>query len=397
LSRDKNSILHHPQEPKPSGTVMGKDDSLDYAQSGVDIDLEGSAVNALVKSLKGSALRKSGEFGAPVEHAGGFSGLVEFGDSLLAMCTDGVGSKLMLASQLGEWETVGIDCMAMNVNDLICIGAEPLAFVDYIATPKPDPVTHAAVGLGLGNAAKLAKVTLAGGETASLPGIVNDLDLSGTALGWLPKGNQLTGEKITSNDVLIGLPSSGIHSNGYSLVREVIKRTGIELKDKCPFDAIHENRTIHRFSSSNSDLSFGEVILNPTRIYVDPLVDLFKLCWAKEGPCEWNDIHGIAHITGGGLSNLLRLHPSMGYHISNPLSVLPEFQWLAENGNIADREMHRTFNMGLGIVLVVSKESSEKICEWIKNKIHGTAIIGHVVDSTHKVTHINPDIIFEHY
>ena len=378
---------------------MGNEKSLDYAQSGVDIDLEGSAVSALVKSLKGSALRAPGEFGAPVEHAGGFSGLVEFGDSLLAMCTDGVGSKLMLASELNEWETVGIDCMAMNVNDLICIGAEPLAFVDYIATPKPNPITHAAVGLGLGNAAKMARVTLAGGETASLPGIVNDLDLSGTALGWLPKGNQLTGEEIASEDVLIGLPSSGIHSNGFSLVREVIKREGSKLNDKCPFDASHENRTIHRFSSStdNSDVTFGEVLLNPTQIYVNPLVDLFKMCWNDEGPCDWADIHGIAHITGGGLSNLLRLHPSMGYNISNPLSILPEFEWLAEKGNISDREMHRTFNMGLGIVLVVSKKSSEKLCGWLKNKIPGTAIIGNVVEGTHKVTHINPEVVFDHY
>ena len=156
----------------------------------------------------------------------------------------------------------------------------------------------------------------------------------------------------------------------------MIKREGSKLNEKCPFDALHENRTIHRFSSStdNSDVTFGEVLLNPTQIYVNPLVDLFKMCWNDEGPCDWADIHGIAHITGGGLSNLLRLHPSMGYNISNPLSILPEFEWLAEKGNISDREMHRTFNMGLGIVLVVSKKSSEKLCGWLKNKIPGTAI-----------------------
>ena len=153
---------------------------------------------------------------------GGFGGLIEFGDSLLALATDGVGSKLQIASLLKQWGGVGIDCMAMNVNDLLCVGAEPIAFVDYVAVPKPDPETHAALGASLAEACRLARVTLAGGETASLPGIVTELDLSGTALGYVKKGNAITGEHLEEGDVLIGLPSSGIHSNGYSLVRRVM-------------------------------------------------------------------------------------------------------------------------------------------------------------------------------
>ena len=209
-------------------------DSMDYASSGVDIDLEGAAVASLIGSLQRST-RKPGTPGAPVDLPGGFGGLIEFGDHLLAMATDGVGSKLQIATAVNQWESVGIDCMAMNVNDLLCVGAEPIAFVDYIAVPKPDPVVHAAVGASLAKACELANVTLAGGETASLPGIVTELDLSGTALGYLAKDDAITGETLQAGDVLIGLPSSGIHSNGFSLVRNIIKHSGLGYEDACPY------------------------------------------------------------------------------------------------------------------------------------------------------------------
>ena len=206
---------------------------MDYASAGVDIDLEGSAVASLIASLGGST-RKPGTPGAPVHLPGGFGGLIEFGDSLLALATDGVGSKLQIASALNQWGGVGIDCMAMNVNDLLCVGAEPIAFVDYVAVPKPDPATHAALGASLAEACRLARVTLAGGETASLPGIVTELDLSGTALGYVKKGDTITGEHLRAGDVLIGLPSSGVHSNGYSLVRKVMAHVGAEYTDNAP-------------------------------------------------------------------------------------------------------------------------------------------------------------------
>jgi phosphoribosylformylglycinamidine cyclo-ligase len=313
------------------------------------------------------------------------------------MCTDGVGSKLMLASKLGQWENVPIDCMAMNVNDLICIGAEPIAFVDYIATPKPDPEIHAALGRGLAKAAEIANVSLAGGETASLPDIVNELDMSGTSLGWLPKGDQLTGENIVSGDVLIGIPSSGIHSNGFSLVRKILEISGANLENTPPFDATNDNREIERFNSSN-ELTLGEVLLNPTRIYVDPMVPLFETCRENNSPCNYSEIKGIAHITGGGLSNLLRLHPTLGYHIDNPLPSLPEFDWLQKAGGVSDYEMARTFNMGMGLCVVVSKESANSILSWLEeSNVSGCTIVGHVNDDGHRVTHINPDICFEHY
>ncbi len=374
---------------------MSEDEvGLDYAGSGVDIDLEGVSVASLVSSLSAS-VRKPGTPGAPVDLPGGFGGLVEFGDNLLALATDGVGSKLQIASALNWWGGVGIDCMAMNVNDLLCVGAEPIAFVDYIATPRPDPEVHAALGESLAEACRLARVTLAGGETASLPGIVTELDLSGTALGWLPKDDAITGENITAGDVLLGLPSSGIHSNGYSLVRKVIEVSGANLVAAAPFDTDHPGREIKRFSEG--DITLGEVILNPTRIYVDPIVDLIDSARDGKGPCALSDIHGIAHITGGGLSNLLRLHPSLGFHISEPMPTPPEFTWIAEQGSVSSREMARTFNLGMGMVVILDASAATAVEAWVTERMAGCQTVGLVEDNGHRVTHVNDQIHFDSY
>ena len=362
-------------------------EGLDYASSGVDIDLEGDAVTSLIGAL-GRSVRSSGMKGAPVDLPGGFGGLVEFGDNYLALATDGVGSKLSIATKLKQWSGVGIDCMAMNVNDLLCVGAEPIAFVDYIAVPKPNPETHAAIGESLTEACKRARVTLAGGETASLPGIVTELDLSGTALGWLPKGSEITGINLKEGDVLIGLPSSGVHSNGYSLVRKVMEVSETSWEDSWQLEM--DEKRIERFNEG--PITFGEVFLNPTRIYVDPVVDLIQ-----DGPCLSENIHAICHITGGGLSNLLRLHDSLGWHIHSPLPILPEFEWIEETGRIDRREMYRTFNMGCGMIIAVEQTVASEVCSWLQERLEGTAMIGEVVDNGHKVTHIDSNIVFEHY
>ena len=373
---------------------------LDYASSGVDIDLEGAAVASLVGAL-GRSVRKPGSKGAPVDLPGGFGGLVEFNDSLLALAADGVGSKLQIANALGRLEGVGHDCVAMNVNDLLCVGAEPIAFVDYIATPKPDEAAHGALGASLAEACALARVTLAGGETATLPGIVKELDLSGTALGWLPKGGAITGESVAAGDVIIGLPSSGLHSNGYSLVRKVLELTGADLAAPAPFDSDSQNRIIRRFPNydPSSPATLGEVLLNPTRIYCDPIVDLVHATREADGaaPCEADDLHGIAHITGGGLSNLLRLHPSLGWHLSDPLIPHPEFAWIASTGGVDAREMHRTFNMGIGMVVAVAPDSANTVAAWLAKRCPGSRAIGVVNDSGHRVTHANPSVAFDHY
>jgi len=370
--------------------IMGGE-PMDYASSGVDIDAEGKAISSLIDALGGS-VRKRGEKGAPVPLPGGFGGIVEFGDSRLVLATDGVGSKLQLASQTGWLRGVGIDCIAMNVNDLICVGAEPIAFVDYIAVPKADPEVHSELGHSLAEGCRQARVTLAGGETATLPGIVTELDLSGTALGWFPKGGEITGERLQAGDAMIGLPSSGIHSNGYTLVRAVLERSGLSLDDAAPFDA--DGDRIVRWNEG--EVTIGEVLLNPTMIYVDPIIDLVLACREGIGPCSSEDIKAIAHITGGGLSNLLRLHDSLGWHIEDPLPVFPEFSWIAEVGSVNTREMHRTFNMGMGMVVAVSNDVADDVAKWLSERLPGTRRIGSVTDSG-KVTHAESSVYFDHY
>jgi phosphoribosylformylglycinamidine cyclo-ligase len=362
-------------------------EGLDYAGAGVDIDLEGDAVSALLSAL-GQPVRPAGTKGAAVDLPGAFGGLVEFGDNYLALATDGVGSKLQIATKLKQWAGVGIDCMAMNVNDLLCVGAEPIAFVDYIAVPKPDPEIHSALGKSLAEACRRARVTLAGGETASLPGIVTELDMSGTALGWLKKGDEITGANLKEGDVLIGLPSSGVHSNGYSLVRSVVEHCGASWTDAAPFP-LDESR-VERFLEG--DITLGEIFLNPTQIYCDPVVDLIM-----DGPCATSEIHAICHVTGGGLSNLLRLHDSLGWHIDSPLPVLAEFDWIQQQGNVATREMYRTFNMGCGMIIAVDSSEAESVSKWLAQRMPGAAIIGQVVDNGRKVTHALEEVVFEHY
>jgi len=315
----------------------------------------------------------------------------------LALATDGVGSKLQIANQLGRLEGVGIDCVAMNVNDLICVGAEPLAFVDYVAVPQTKPNVHAVLGASLSEGCSRARVTLAGGETATLPGIVSELDLSGTALGWFPRGGGITGEDLEVGDVLIGLPSSGLHSNGYTLVRAVLERSGCSLEDSAPFDYWHQSREVARFPDCDGVVSLGEVLLNPTRIYVNPVVDLILESRREGGICEDGGIKAIAHITGGGLSNLLRLHDSLGWHIAEPLSVQPEFEWIAEVGSVNNKEMHRTFNMGMGMVVAVSATAADPVAEWLEQRLSGSRIVGEVIEQGRVVTHADPEVSFERY
>jgi phosphoribosylformylglycinamidine cyclo-ligase len=241
-------------------------------------------------------------------------------------------------------------------------------------------------------------VTLAGGETASLPGIVTELDLSGTALGYVKKGNAITGEHLKQGDVLIGLPSSGIHSNGYSLVRRVIEHSTLDYTDPAPFTVASIGRSVMHFDG-NDDKPFtlGEIFLNPTRIYCDPVVDLLHEAEHGETGFSLSDIRAICHVTGGGLSNLLRLHDSLGWHIDSPLPPHPEFDWLQETGGIETREMYRTFNMGTGMILAVSKEHAEAMCAWLRERMVGTSIIGRVTDQGHRVTHAIEGVEFTHY
>lgn len=311
---------------------------MTYAESGVDIDKEEVAIKALISEMK----QTRDGIGEPM--GGHYAGMISFGTYALVLCTDGVGSKVLIASKLKKWDTIGIDCMAMNVNDAICVGAEPLAFVDYLALDSPNPTFTKEIGKGLKNAAKLANVSIVGGETASLPEVINGFDLAGTALSYVKKDCIITGEKITPGDVIIGLKSSGIHSNGYSLVRKIIDKSSLSYTDQFP-NKLYPNQTI------------GEVLLTPTAIYVKEILALLKKV----------EVHGLAHITGGGLRNLNRLKRSVQYHIDNPFKPQHIFSFLQQTGNVEDKEMYQTFNMGMGFAIIIPESVKEDALE-ILNK-----------------------------
>jgi phosphoribosylformylglycinamidine cyclo-ligase len=321
---------------------------LTYAKAGVDIDQKSRSIAALVEHLK---YRRKG-FGKPIDLPGHFTGLVDFGDYALTLCTDGVGTKLLVADAMEKWDTVGIDCIAMNVNDTICVGSEPIAFVDYIAIDKPNERITSEVGKGLEVGAALSNMTIVGGEIAVLPELVKGFDLAGTCLGMVKKKEIITGDDVTPGDALIGLPSSGIHSNGLTLARKIFEQNGICYKEKV----------------KGLGKSVGLVLLEPTTIYVRhvlKLVDKF-------------DIHGMANITGGGLRNLIRLKKGVGFEIENPLKPNPIFKVMQELGNVADEEMYQTFNMGMGYCLVAPQEEAAAV---VRAAGKGAKVVGHAVRS----------------
>jgi len=310
---------------------------MTYADSGVDIFKKERAIETLLSSI--TTKRKG--MGRPM--GGHYAGLIEFGDYALVLCTDGVGTKVKIASALKKWDTVGIDCIAMNVNDALCVGAEPIAFVDYLAMDNPDPNITREIGKGLHKGAELANISIVGGETADLPELINGFDLAGTCLAYVEKKRIILGEKILPGDVIIGLSSSGIHSNGYTLARKVVEIAGLKYTDKFP-DDFYPGKKI------------GEIMLTPTKIYVKEIVDLLKKV----------DVHGMAHITGSGLRNLPRLKENVKYVIENPLEPQPIFKFIQKYGNIDDKEMYHTFNMGMGFVVVVSKENTDETLRILK-------------------------------
>lgn len=221
--------------------------------------------------------------------------------------------------------------------------------------------------------------------------------MSGTALGWVPRGMQIEGKEVGKGDAILGLPASGIHSNGFTLVRKILEGCEVGLGDLAPFNVAAEGRADGDvWRQEIGDVTLGEVLMNPTKIYVDPVVDLLVACREGCGPCSYEDIHGIAHITGGGLSNLLRLKKGVGFEISQPLPVLPEFVWLQEMGNVSDFEMYRTFNMGMGMCIVVAGKVANQVQAWLAERSPGTKVVGEVNDSG-KVTHRIPAVVFDSY
>ena len=326
-----------------------KDKHLTYAESGVDIEKEEKTIKALTKSMD---YKREG-LGAPLTGIGHYAGLIDFGEYALALATDGVGSKVLIANEMKRWNTVGIDCIAMNVNDLLAIGAEPISFVDYLALEKHDENFASQIGEGLRKGAEISKMTIVGGETATLPDIIKGFDLAGTCLGMVKKDMIITGENVQLGDVIVGIPAAGVHSNGYTLVRNIVDQSSYSYKDAFPYE---------------TSTTIGDELLIPTRIYMEVL-DVIKEC----------DVHGLAHITGSGLLKLKRV-TSLGFDLYDPIEPNSIFKFLQEEGNVDDLEMFRTFNMGMGFVVILPQEHAEKAAS-----MTGGKIVGRIVEKGIKV------------
>jgi len=314
---------------------------LTYSDAGVDID----AGNLMVEKIK-PAVRSTRRPGADGE-IGGFGGLFDlkaagFTDPVLVAANDGVGTKLKIAIDADFHDTVGIDLVAMCVNDLVVQGAEPLFFLDYFATGKLDPDQGAAIVKGIAEGCLMAGCALIGGETAEMPGMYSkgDYDLAGFAVGAAERGQLLPSEEVSEGDVILGLSSSGVHSNGFSLVRKIVELSGLSYNAPAPFAP---------------EKKLGEALLTPTRIYVKPLLKAIR---------ETGAIKALAHITGGGFpENIPRVLPK---HLAAEIDLVAVkapavFSWLAKTGGVAANEMLRTFNCGVGMIAVVSPDKADQV------------------------------------
>jgi len=332
---------------------------LSYADAGVDID----AGNALVEKIK-PLVRSTRRPGADGE-IGGFGGLFDlkaagFSDPVLVAANDGVGTKLKVAIESGRHDTVGIDLVAMCVNDLVVQGAEPLFFLDYFATGRLDPDQGAAIVSGIAEGCRQAGCALIGGETAEMPGMYRDgdYDLAGFAVGAAERGRLLPTDDIVEGDVLLGLASSGLHSNGFSLVRRIVAESGLSWDDPAPFDL---------------DRSLGEALLEPTRIYVKPLLATIS---------STHGIKALAHITGGGFpENIPRVLPdAFAAEVDlDMIDVPPVFSWLAQTGNVEPMEMLRTFNCGIGMIAVVASGQAAQVAAVLQKAGEHVSTLGRIV------------------
>lgn len=325
-----------------------------YTEAGVSQSGADAAVVALVAQLRRI---DTGKPSRVVPLPGHYASVLRLdGRTGIAFGTDGVGTKMVVAEQLGRFETIGIDCIAMNVNDLICVGAEPIALVDFILCRTADPAACGAIGEGLRRGAELAGIEIPGGEIAQVGDVVNGLELAGSAIGLVPLDRIVTGEAIVPGDVVIGLPSSGLHSNGYTLARRALADV--------PLDDDRLGRPL------------GEVLLDPTEIYVRPILELLA---------SGADVRGLAHITGDGLNNLLRLGDEVGYEIDDPLPPQPIFELIAELGDVGESEMHEVFNMGCGFCITVPAADQDAALALLRVHYPEAKRVGRVTDKIGKV------------
>ena len=318
-------------DSQPADDESSPEEGLTYAAAGVDVAASEAATEALLETVGG---------GVGADDA--FAGRLQFGDQTLGLATDGVGTKLLVAEAMDEYTTVGIDLIAMNANDLVAAGIEPAGFVDYLAVEQPDEDRAAALGVGLREGADRAGVRLLGGETAVMPEVIRAFDLAGACVGLTPSQAVFSGS-AEAGDALVGWASSGIHSNGLTLARETVTRTG-SYTDLCPFDGY---RTL------------GEALLEPTALYTGLLE-----------PMRSHGVRAAAHVTGGGWRNLTRMG-SFRFEIDDPWPTQPVFDYVQRAGGVSDAEMHRTFNMGTGFVAACPAEDADQLAAATDGRVIG--------------------------
>ncbi len=332
---------------------------MSYAKAGVDRTQISAAHAALAKKLATTFKTRTGRLGEPVFPIGHYAGLVDIGNGrALSLHTDSVGTKVIIAQLMRKYDTIGIDCVAMCANDLICTGSEPISFLDYLAVSKPDPLVSAKIADGIVEGAEQAGMAVVGGETAVVPELLSTgpgggMDLVGMAAGVCSKDELVLGDRIEKGDAIVGVASSGIHSNGLTLARKILLRRH-SLREKIP----------------ELGRSVGEELLEPTRIYVNPVLEALRK----------TEIHGLAHITGGSFSKLDRIvsQAKLGASLRGLPSIPEIFRLIQKEGHVEDAEMFRTFNMGIGMIAICPDRKADAVIRMFKKHHQEASMIGDV-------------------
>lgn len=330
-----------------------KGGGVTYRDAGVDVGKIRTAQKSIGEII--SATHRMAAAGKVVSGFGHYAGLIKLGRELLALHSDGVGTKVLVAQLMNKFDTIGIDCVAMNVNDVICVGAQPVGFIDYVALRQPNEELLQEIAKGLVEGARQSQMAIVGGETAILPDVItgegeNAFDLAGMVMGVVVKGKPILGSAIKPGDVILGVESSGLHSNGYTLARKVLLS-----KYSVDDNAEHLVQTV------------GEELLIPTKIYVRPVTEIIKKKKIK--------VHGLANITGGSFTKLSRLNVRVRYDLDDLPAPTGIFRQIQVDGEIESREMYRTFNMGVGFCVIAPKASTDDIISvFAKYKMHCRAI-----------------------
>jgi phosphoribosylformylglycinamidine cyclo-ligase len=337
-----------------------------YSKAGVDRKKIGKMQINIGKLVSNSHIGFENKNWRVLSGFGHYAGLIEIESKVIALHTDGIGTKIIIAQLANKFDTLGIDCVAMNVNDIICVGSVPVGFLDYIALKKPDDYLVGELFKGLSKGADESNIAIVGGETAILKDLLNEslentFDLVGTVFGVSHKKKLVMGDKIAHGDVVIGLESNGLHSNGYSLTRKVLLPK-YKLDDTHPY----------------LESSIGEELLKPTKIYVKPILDVLK--------AERNAIHGLAHITGGSFSKLARLNKNVNFILDNLPQQGGIFKLIQEAGKISYKEMYSTFNMGIGFCIIVSRSKVDKLMQKFNKHKLQCHEIGYITKGTGTVS-----------